>query len=146
MVREYTDRFYLPLAEKYQGRAVNGAQSGRSLSRWLSRLNDLWPKIHIARVNIENREAVYFFSLQIYLGDLTEQDVRVELFAEPTEGDTANIHEMHIDHALPGAVNGFVYNISIPAKRPVSDYTPRIIPSHPDACIPDEAQPILWVK
>ncbi|MGJ0430027.1 alpha-glucan family phosphorylase [Methylobacter sp.] len=146
MVREYIDRFYLPLAEKYQRRTVNGAQAGRSLSRWLSRLNDLWPKIHIARVNIENREAVYFFSLQIYLGDLTAQDVRVELFAEPIEGDTDNIHEMHIDHALPGAVNGFVYTISIPAKRPISDYTPRIIPNHPDAGIPAEAQAILWVK
>lgn len=146
MVREYTDRFYLPLAEKYRQRAANGIHSGRELTRWLSRLNDLWPKIHIARVEIEDREAVYFFSLQIYLGDLTERDIKVQLFSEPAEGDTDNIHEMRVDHALPGAVNGFVYSISIPAKRPISDYTPRIIPNHPGASVPTEAQPILWVK
>ncbi len=146
MVREYTDRFYLPLAEKHHHRAANGVRPGQSLTRWLSRLSDLWPKIHIARVEIENREAEYFFSLQVYLGDLTAQDVRVELFSEPAENDMDNIHEMRIDHALPGAVNGFVYSISIPAIRPISDYTPRIIPSHPDVSVPTEAQPILWVK
>ncbi|MCL7422589.1 MAG: alpha-glucan family phosphorylase [Methylobacter sp.] len=146
MVREYTDRFYLSLAEQYQRRAANGARSGRALTRWLSRLNDLWPKIHVAHVEIENSESMYSFRLQVYLGDLTAQDVKVELFAEPTYGDSDNIYEMRIDHELPGAVNGFVYSVEIPAKRPISDYTPRIIPSHPDVSVPTEAQPILWVK
>ncbi len=146
MVREYTERFYLPLADKYHHRAANNAELGLSLNKWLARLNDLWSKIHVVHVEIEERDAMHFFSLQIYLGDLTAQDVSVEVFSEPTKSDTENVYEMHIDHPIPGTVNGFIYSIAIPATRPISDYTPRIRPHHPDCMIPLETQHILWVK
>jgi len=146
MVREYTERFYLPLADKYHQRTANNAELGRSLTKWLARLNDLWSKIHVVHVEIEERNAMHFFSLQIYLGDLTEQDVSVEVFSEPTKSDTENVIEMQIDQPIPGTVNGFVYSITIPATRPISDYTPRIKPRHPDCMIPLETQHILWVK
>ncbi|MFZ2313378.1 MAG: alpha-glucan family phosphorylase, partial [Methylobacter sp.] len=126
MVREYTERFYIPLADKYHHRAANNAELGLSLNKWLAHLNDLWSKIHVVHVEIEERDTMHFFSLQIYLGDLTAQDVSVEVFSEPTKSDTENVFEMQIDHPIPGTVNGFVYSITIPATRPISDYTPRI--------------------
>jgi starch phosphorylase len=49
-------------------------------------------------------------------------------------------------HQLVGAVHGYVYNAQVPASRPVSDYTPRVIPYHPDAIIPLEAAQILWQR
>jgi len=146
MVREYTERFYLPLADRFHHRAANNAELGRSLTKWLARLDDLWSKIHVVHVEIEQRDGMYFFSLQIYLGDLTAQDVSVEVFSEPTKSDVDNVHEMQIDHPLPGTVNGFVYRLTMPATRPISDYTPRIRPNHPDCLIPLETQHILWVR
>lgn len=146
MVREYTERFYLPLADKYHHRTANNTEPGHSLAKWLARLDDLWSKIHVVHVEIEERDAMHFFSLQIYLGDLTAQDVSVEVFSEPSQSDVTNVHEMHIDYPIPGTVNGFVYSTSIPAVRPISDYTPRIKPHHPDCIIPLETQHILWVK
>jgi len=71
--------------------------------------------------------------MQVYLGELTAEDVSVELFAEASEEDTFCIQPMRIEQALAGAVNGFIYSIRIPATRPVSDYTPRIRPYHPTA-------------
>ncbi len=146
MVREYTERFYLPLAENYHARTANNAELGVSLTKWLARLDDLWPKIHVAHIEIEQRESLHCFSLQIYLGDLTAQDVTVEVYSEPTHSDIENVHVMHIDQPLPGAVNGYIYSLSIPATRPISDYTPRIRPHHPDCLIPLETQHILWLK
>jgi starch phosphorylase len=146
MVREYTERFYLPLADKYHHRTANNVELGHSLTKWLARLNDLWSKIRVVHVEIEERDAMHSFRLQIYLGDLTAKDVSVEVFSEPTKSDTENVIEMQIDHPIPGTVNGFVYSITIPATRPISDYTPRIKPRHHDCMIPLETQHILWVK
>jgi len=146
MVREYTERFYIPLAEKYQHRAANNAELGRLLIKWLSRLDDLWSKIHIQHNEIEARENIHFFRLEIYLGDLSAQDVIVEIFSEPMDSNNQNVFEMQITQAIPGAINGFIYSATIPATRPITDYTPRIKPNHPDCLIPLETQHILWVR
>ena len=34
----------------------------------------------------------------------------------------------------------------VPANRPASDYTPRVIPYHPKASVPLEAPQILWQR
>jgi starch phosphorylase len=146
MVRDYTERFYLPLADSYRDRAVNGIDKGMDLTRWLQRINDLWSEIHVVQVQIEDREAAHFFSLHIYLGDLTPEDVSVQLFSEPSPDIRSLVHEIEIERPIPGAVNGYVYAITIPAVRPIGDYTPRIVPRHPDCRVPMETQHILWVK
>jgi starch phosphorylase len=48
--------------------------------------------------------------------------------------------------ALAGAVNGYLYGVRIPARRPESDYTPRIIPAFEGGAVPLEARQILWYK
>jgi starch phosphorylase len=146
MVREYTERFYVPLAENYHKRTANNAALGLSLTKWLAHLNDLWPKIHVAHIEIEQRDNQHFFSLQIYLGDLTAQDVTVEVYSDPTHDDEKNVYAMRIGQPIPGAVNGYAYSLSIPATRPISDYTPRIRSQHPDCLIPLETHHILWVR
>jgi len=47
---------------------------------------------------------------------------------------------------LAGAVNGFIYGARVPARRPVEDYTPRIVPYHAEAFIPMEESHILWMR
>jgi starch phosphorylase len=46
---------------------------------------------------------------------------------------------------LPDA-SGYVYSARVPAERPAADYTPRIIPHHPEAAVPLEAPQILWER
>jgi len=40
--------------------------------------------------------------------------------------------------------NVWRYTASVPATRPAQDFTPRIVPFHPDAFVPLEAPDILW--
>jgi starch phosphorylase len=47
---------------------------------------------------------------------------------------------------LPGMKNGYMYCASIPANRPVQDYTPRIVPFHQEAIIPIEESHSLWQR
>ncbi|WP_374089282.1 alpha-glucan family phosphorylase [Methylomicrobium lacus] len=146
MVREYTERFYLPLATHYHERAAKQGELGKKLTQWQQHLYDFWPKIHVAQVQAEDQGAQQLFKLHIYLGDLTADDVEVQLFSEPTVDIQQAIHPIPIDHPIPGAVNGYVYSLTIPAIRPLKDYTPRIIPRHPGCQVPIETQHILWIK
>jgi starch phosphorylase len=47
---------------------------------------------------------------------------------------------------LIGAANGYLYSAQVSALRPATDYTPRLIPYHPDAVVPLEAAQILWQR
>jgi starch phosphorylase len=146
MVREYTERFYLPLAAHYHQRTAMDGELGKRLAQWLQHLHDFWPKIHVEQVQAEDQGAQQTFRLHVYLGDLTAEDVSVQLFSEPAADIQENIHQIPIDHPIPGAVNGYVYSTTIPAVRPLKDYTPRIIPRHPACLVPIETQHILWIK
>ncbi|MBV8728404.1 MAG: hypothetical protein JO336_01210 [Acidobacteriia bacterium] len=48
--------------------------------------------------------------------------------------------------ALAGSVGGYLYTGEVPASRPATDYTPRIVPSYPGVNVPLEARQILWQK
>lgn len=145
MVREYTERFYLPLAAHYAERSAHDGESGKRMSQWLQHIQDFWSKIHIGQVQAEDQGTQYSFRLHIYLGDLTADDVSVQLFAEPSAESSATIQPIPIDHPIPGAVNGYVYSITIAAVRLITDYTPRIIPHHPGCLVPIETRHILWI-
>lgn len=146
MVRQYTERFYMPLAERYCKRSEGNAEFGRQLVNWINRINDLWPEIRVDNVIAEIGESDYSFSMQVYLGELSDQDVIVELFAESPGEQNYEIHLMEIEKTLPGAVNGFIYSARIPKTREISDYTPRIRPDHPDCSLPLETNRIFWVN
>ena len=146
MVREYTSRFYLPLAAGFLKRVKDNAGLGHNLVNWIKRIDDFWPKIHVDNVVTESPDNQYLFSMHVYLGELSAEDVCVELFAEVPEQDTFCIFPMQIEQVLAGAVNGFIYSTRIPATRPISDYTPRIRPYHPDCQVPLETAHIFWVN
>jgi starch phosphorylase len=48
--------------------------------------------------------------------------------------------------ALPGAVNGYLYETIISADRPADDYTPRLVAEHSYANIPAEEAHIKWYR
>jgi glycogen phosphorylase len=45
---------------------------------------------------------------------------------------------------LEGRKNAYLYTARIAASRSAGDYTPRLVPYHPDAAVPLEASEILW--
>jgi starch phosphorylase len=53
---------------------------------------------------------------------------------------------MSLARQLAGAINGYAYRASVPAARPVSDYTPRLIPHREGVAIPLEETHILWQR
>jgi glycogen phosphorylase len=77
----------------------------------------------------------------VQLGGVPPDAVRVELYAD---GDDVMPVPMTRDRHAEGSANGYVFTASVPAPRPASDWTPRVIPDHPCAVVPLEASYILW--
>jgi starch phosphorylase len=53
---------------------------------------------------------------------------------------------MQRGHELLGSQGGYAYTAAVPAARPVSDYTPRVIPFKAGVLVPLEASQILWQR
>lgn len=145
MLREYAERFYLPMAEAVDARSMDKGRLAQELCAWRHRLAQHWPAIRFGNVQSRRDERAFYFEVQVYLDDLDPEEVRVELYAEPSPGETIpERHALQRMEQLAGAINGFRYELAIPAQRVLEDYTVRVIPSHPQASVPLECTTILW--
>ena len=144
-VREYTEKYYIPAATAYSERAADeGATSARMVS-WLRAVEQDWSNMHFGLMKVASDSGKHVFDAQVYFGDLDPNSVRVELYAEGVNGDDPVRQEMTRGGQLVGA-NGFIYHLEVPATRPATDYTARVIPYHLGAKVPLEAARILWQR
>jgi glycogen phosphorylase len=144
VVRQYTEEYYLSAAASYAARAANRGQLGVDLLNWQTELSKHWSTLRFGSASMEQQGEQYFFQVQVYLDELDPEAVKVELYAEGQNGGAPVRLSMERGDRLVGTANGFIYTIRIPATRPASDYTPRLIPDHRGASVPLEASFILW--
>jgi starch phosphorylase len=144
-VREYTERHYLPAAARYRKRAADKAAVGTQLATWRHHLDEHWHEARFGAVRVDTREGRHQFSVEVYLGSLEPSAIRVELFADPLDGEPFR-HPMVRGQEIDGTSKGFEYTGSVPASRAAGDYTARLVPDHPEAAVPLEASEILWQR
>jgi glycogen phosphorylase len=144
VVRQYTEQHYLPAARAFRERSARQGTMAADLLQWNAELARHWSKLRFGSVSVERKGEQDLFQVQVFLDDLDPDSVSVELYAEPLNGDGPTRHGMDRRDRLVGSVNGFTYTALVSSGRPASDYTPRLIPSHPGALIPLEAPYILW--
>ncbi len=144
VVREYTEKCYLPAAAAYCARAADRSQAGAELLRWQQELAKHWPKLRFGSVTREPQGEQTLFRAQVYLDDLDPDAVRVELYADGRDGAEPVRMPMNRGDRLVGSANGFLYTAQVPANRPWTDFTPRVVPFKDGASVPLEAPFILW--
>jgi len=143
-VRQYTDEYYIRAAERYCARAENGNALGNGLIEWEGELGTHWPMLRFGSATVERTGDSYSFRVEVFLGDLEPNAVSVELYAEKLNGSALYRRAMDRNERAAGSDGGYVYTAQVPATRPASDFTPRIIPHHEGASVPLEAPYILW--
>jgi starch phosphorylase len=144
-VREYTEQHYLPAASAYHLRIANKGAMGVQLVNWHRALDHNWSNLHFGEVRVASDEGKHVFEVQVYLSGLDPNTVRVELYADGVDGGEPLRQEMMRGRQLVGA-NGYVYTAEVPAARPATDYTARVIPHRSGAVVPLEASRILWQR
>jgi starch phosphorylase len=87
----------------------------------------------------------HVFEVQVYLGGLDPNTVRVELYADGVNGGEPVRQEMMHEKEAAGA-SGTLYSAQVPTTRPATDYTARAMPRCSGVAVPLEAAQILWQR
>ena len=143
-VREYTEQRYLPAAITYRKRAANKGAAGAQIVDWRHIVEQKWTTLHFGEAKIKTDRKQHVFEVQVYLHELDPHMVQVELYADGVNSGDPERHEMKLLSRPTGSTGGYVYRTTVPATRPPTNYTPRIIPHLDGVAVPLEAGQIAW--
>ncbi|WP_132303985.1 alpha-glucan family phosphorylase [Komagataeibacter saccharivorans] len=142
-VRDYTRDFYMPAAAAYRTRLADNGAKAAAIMHWRESLDRLWHAISLGPVQATAAGDRWHVTVAVTLGPVTPDMVQVQLYADQPEGAPIIVPMT----AQAGQASGPVsYSAEVSATRPPADYTPRVIPHHPDVAIPLEAAHIIWQK
>ena len=144
VVRQYTEEHYLSAAAGFRERAENRGSMAAGLVAWQAELSKHWSALRFGAATVEQHDDQYLFHVQVFLDDLDPAAVTVELYAEAQKDGNPTLLTMNRDGRVAEATGALSYSASVPASRPVVDYTPRLVPHHAGAFVPLEAPFILW--
>jgi glycogen phosphorylase len=149
-VREYTEQHYLPAATAYRERAANKGAVGKQIVDWERSLDAKWDSLRFQNFRVETNADHHVFEVDIFLNDLDPNAVRVELYADGINGGDSVRIEMKCVSQPPNASGNAPghcsYQATVPANRPASDYTPRVVTYRSGTAVPLESPRILWQR
>jgi starch phosphorylase len=145
-VREYTEGHYIPAAAAYRERAADKGAVGAQMVNWQHTLEQKWATLRFGQVKAVSDEGRHVFEVEVYLGSLDPNSVRVELYADGVNGGEPERQEMKRVRQLAGASGGYLYSAAVSTARPPADYTARVIPHFDGVAVPLEVDLILWQR
>jgi len=145
-VRDYTEQYYEPAAVAYNRRVADNGALGRQVVLRQELLRNRWSLLRFGDISSETIDDQHVFDVHVYLDDIDPETVSVELYADGDNGDGPMRHEMLRVRPLLGTSGGHAYRASVPATRPSTDYTARIIPRSDLCAVPLETSQILWQR
>jgi starch phosphorylase len=141
MVREYTERFYLPAFARFARLEADSAAASRGLAAWMSLVRREWPQIRVLAIEEGPAPAVKVGDLlavraRLRLGALSPADVTVELYlgALDAAGEITQPAAFPMRHTGSSGNGEHVFEASsVPCCRSgLQGYTVRVLPHHPD--------------
>lgn len=141
MVQEYTERFYLPAAERWQRFSHEGYKVTREVAAWRRKLQSKWDEVRIEGVDAKIPEQTTVgnelpVTAQIRLGSIKPEEVAVELYFGPLDArgliTTGNAAPLTCE-GQNGSPETYKYSGAIPCEFSGQyGYALRIVPNHPD--------------
>ncbi|NOY52109.1 MAG: glycosyltransferase family 1 protein [Deltaproteobacteria bacterium] len=144
MVREYAEKIYLPAAAAFQQRMENRGSLAKELRNWEETLTRFWNRISWGKFNARQEPDGWSFEVLLEIGGIPADFVQVQLYAESANSEKAVRQEMNHEAPAPGTPSWERYTCRIRTSRPAGDFTPRLLPYHPEAQVPLELNLISW--
>jgi starch phosphorylase len=142
MVREYVETLYRPAAERYRERAGEHCRVGIDVERWREMIAQYWDDVAFEKLDVENAGDGYDVRVLVALGAIGPGAVEVELYA--AAGELGGIERVAMVCGEELVRGTFAYTAHLDGRRPASHFTPRVLPHHPSAGVPLEANQIRW--
>src|SRR5436190_666557 len=140
MVKEYTERLYVPAAQAYREFSQNDCAAASDLSQWKTRIRKDWPQIRIDEVEVGNKDRQNIpvgesleVSARVHLGGVDPQHVRVEAYhGEAENGGIKNPAITMLNQAAQNGDGSYLYRGSVPASESGAyGFSIRVLPTHP---------------
>jgi glycogen phosphorylase len=153
MVRQYTEDYYLPAAERSWRLQEHGFAGARDLAAWKERVTAAWSGVMIREVSSGQQERSLGSRLTVRavveLGALEPEDVEVQVAYGPVD-DADELPDVDI---LPlkqdGHVDegGWAFEGEVPLLTPGAfGYTVRVVPRHQSLIGPAELGLVAWAS
>ena len=152
MIREYTERFYLPAQNKFQTLFEQNQKQAKELAKWKTHMNKNWPEIKFLDIKSDGSSEKQVGSqininVKIKLGTLTPDDLSVEIYHGYIRPDN-KIADGDIEIMTCSETNGDnIYSFAGTITCHFSGlygYTVRVIPKNPNLAHPHDTGLILW--
>lgn len=153
MMKEYLQKFYLPGAKNKLDCCENDFVKIKEFIQWKNKIRSNWSNIRVEDISCSCNSEVYVgqnvkVKAKVYLGELSPEDVSVELFYGKLNGsdslESGNISEMK---SIKKKENYFEYEGEIPNEiTGLRGYTIRILPKHSMFTNKFEMGLIYWVQ
>lgn len=154
MVKEYTERLYIPAAKAHVEFAREDGSAAAGLSKWKAQMRKDWPQVRISDVQIGNPDRQNIavgdsvqVSAKVHLGAVDPKHVRVEAYHGETEnGGIRNPAVTVLDQSNPSDGQGhYLYQGAVPASESGTyGFSVRVVPTHPHLMQMHELRLIAW--
>lgn len=151
MVREYTERFYMPTAERFKKFAENDFKKAKDYNERQQKINAHWNEINILQVEAETKDGVYVNSdLNIHvladLGSFNKNEVDVQIYFGKLDPDRNIVNGQAVSMRFEGndgTYSRFAGSIKSSSSG-LHGYTIRVVPKYKDLVNPFEWHLIHW--
>jgi glycogen phosphorylase len=151
MLRDYVDNMYEPAARHDTLMRAEGYARSRSFAAWRQWVTNAWPGVRIDAVdsdhNVADLDAVRPVAATVALGDLSPDDVAVEVVHGPV-GPNDELHEtttITLGLVVRDQDGRWRYEGSFACERPGRyGFAVRVVPSHPDLTTFAELGRVTW--
>jgi starch phosphorylase len=153
MVIEYTERFYLPAAERYLDLAAQGAAKLGPIIEWRRRFRATGSQVKITRVKAENSREIragekIAVTASVFLSEIAPDDVRVQIVYGSVDENGKIVNGASSDMKYAGmSEEEHQYQGQLECLESGSyGYSVRVVPWHPDVRVPFEHPWLVWAE
>jgi starch phosphorylase len=151
MVRDYTEKFYMPAAANYERMTADGLAKAKQANEWRDRVSGNWNKVRVAKVSDTAGTAncignLFVVTALVDLGQLSPEDVTVQAVigkVGPNREITNTRVEVLGHVGADGNLQKFEGNVECDQPG-YQGYTVRVVPHHEDVSVPSELDLVAW--
>ncbi len=153
MLDEYTDQCYLTSHHHWQRRAENNFAVARALTVWKRHIRQHWSRVSVQGIIDEPVTQTLIgqpmtIRVRVALGELEPQDIAVEIYEGhiDSHGGLEQAIPIRMEHleAQGDGIHTYIGTIQFEHSGKYG-YTIRVVPDHPELCIPNELGLITWL-
>lgn len=153
MLREYCEKFYIPAIQSYDNLVGNGYSLTHDITAWSKRISSDWSKVSVSAVDIPNVNGstqvgqTMLVRVKVFLGDLTPDDVRIEVVRGSLNAQDqmigTEVFTAALDESMPDGHH--IYHVDMVSTRSGRmGVTARIVPNNGRHIIKHHPRLVAW--